>query len=785
MRTGRHSGLGFLAVVAVVLVGGLGIASPVRGDGVIIIVDPIRPPHPHPMPPPRVHQPMTMVRQIAKVRIHDLAATTEVDQTFGNPNNYDVEGTYLFPVPAGFNINDFAMKVNGKQVSGELLDAEKARSIYEEIVRKKKDPGLLEFVGQQVYRARVYPIPANGKVDVTIRFTGALEPVGGTVTYRYPLKPDKPLGNIQTFEFEADIQTTGELSTVFCPTHDAKVDKTGPKYATVKFSAKDLEPTQDLMLCYRLSDEQFGLLLLTYRARGEDGYFMAWISPKRNEKVEAVPKDICFVIDTSGSMAEQGGKKIQQAKQALQFCLQNLGKEDRFNIVAFSTDVRTFAGSVVPANKENIADAMEYVEDIKAIGGTDIQSSLVKAMEMRKDDNGRPYMIVFLTDGMPTVGTTDTGEILKKVRKTAKQHMRLFVFGVGYDVNTALLDKLAEDNRGSRVYVTPKEDLEVKLGAFYKQIASPVLTDLEIDVKGVKTYDLYPKQLPDLFAGSDLVVVGRYSEPGEASIVLSGKQGKEEQRFSYGREFAERGRENDFLPRLWAMRKVGYLLDEIRLNGEKDELKQEVVDLAKRYGIVTPYTSYLVLEDERILSSAGGGRAMREQLQDAAVRSYALQAGRAMKAPAEAGKAGVDLSQETQSLRYSQSYRGGPSPAAPADSPMAMMRQRLIVPARPPVAAPPHASGGAPTRQAGASQPGQAISSIQQAAGRAFYWQDGKWIDSLYDGKARPQQVAAFSDEYFALLRKHPESREVLALGQQVVFVLAGQVYEVTESPAE
>lgn len=778
MRAASSCGYRTLTIVAVLLAGGLGLVGQVRGDGVILI-EPIRRPHPHPMPRP--HQPMTMLRQKATVKIHDLAAVTEVDQTFGNPNSYDVEGTYLFPVPAGFNINDFAMMVNGKEISGEMLDADKARQIYEDIVRKKRDPGLLEFVGQRLYRARVYPIPANGKVDVQIKFTGALEPVGGTVTYRYPLRPDKPLGNIRDFEFSAAIETTGNLSSVFCPTHEAKIEKTGTKSATVKYSAKDLEPSQDLLLYYRLSDEQFGLALLSHRTRGEDGYFMAWISPKRNEKVAAVPKDICFVIDTSGSMAEEGGKKIKQAREALDFCLQNLNRDDRFNIVSFSTDVRKFADGLVKVSQESVPDAQEYVEGLKALGGTDINAALAEALKMRPKDSDRPYMVVFLTDGMPTVGETDPAAILKNVRKTGGTSVRLFVFGVGYEVNTALLDKLAEDNRGSRVYVTPKEDLEVKLSTFYKQIASPVLTDLDLRVQGVKVYDRYPKQLPDLFAGSDLVVVGRYSASGDAKIILAGKQGNEEQRFSYGREFPERSRENDFLPRLWAMRKVGYLLDEIRLNGEKEELKKEVVDLAKRYGIVTPYTSYLVLEDERMLHSASpAAGAMRERLDRSEVRSFAFQAGRAAQAPSRGGKAAVDVSRDADKLKNARNAPqslgagGGTSAGEGYDGFDAALR----VPARP-------ASPANGMSIQGSEEPsGPSVSAVQYVAGRAFYWQAGKWIDSLYDGKKPPQKVAAFSDEYFKLLQQHPEIKSVLALGEKVVFVTDGQAYEITEAPA-
>lgn len=739
-------------------------ATPAHGDGVIII-EPIIRPHPH----PRLDQPLEMRKQKADVQIRDLAAVTTVEQTFGNPNSWEVEGTYLFPVPEGFQIDDFAMTVNGKKMTGELLDAGKAREIYQQIVARRKDPALLEFVGQRLYRARVYPIPANGRVDVTIKFSGQLLPMAGLVAYRYPLKPDKSLGRIRDFELSAAVQTTSTLSTVFCPTHDATIHMTGEKSATAHYNAKDLEPSQDLVLYYRLSDEQFGLSMLTHKTGPQDGFFMAWISPKRMEQVKALPKDISFVIDTSGSMADDDGKKIKQARQAVNFCLQDLGKDDRFNVISFSTDVRPFADSLVSFSSNQVKAAGEYVDSLRASGGTDIDSALKAAVKMQPKNSERPYMIVFLTDGMPTVGITNTEQILKNVKQQAGRSIRLFVFGVGYDVNTALLDKLAEDNRGTRVYVEPKEDLEVKLGAFYKQIASPVLTDLTLKIQGGKTYDLYPKELPDLFAGSNLVVVGRYSDAGQANLNLSGRQGDDRSNYSYTREMPEQQRDNDFLPRLWAMRKVGYLLDQIRLNGQNVEVRKEVVDLAKRYGIVTPYTSYLVLEDERMLRPDRGARvvpatnsaahALRQIITGSRnVHDAAMSAGQAAAAPAVAAERGVNLSKSSEALRYSSNLQAADaySIAPPASSTI---------------------SGTTDTRAA----PQPSAPTIQYVAGRAFYRQDGKWIDSLFDGKASPKKIVAFSDEYFALLKNRPQIKSILALGSKVTFVLDGQAYEIVE----
>jgi len=748
MRTQAIGRIGALIVMASFGAAWLAGAGSAGADGVIII----EPPRPIPGRPPAIRraQPLRMLRQTVNVHIRDLAAVTEVDQVFSNPNSWQVEGTYLFPLPDEFTVNQFAMMVNGRKVEGELLDADKAREIYRKIVSKMRDPALLEFLGQRLYRAKIFPIPANGKVEVSLKYTGQLRPMAGLVTYRYPLRPDRPLGLIGRFEFAARIETTEPLSSVFCPTHEVKVRMKGPRSAFVKYKETDLEPDQDLLLHYRLSDEQFGLALLTYRTGGEDGFFMAWISPRRPEDVEAVPKDICFVIDTSGSMAESGGKKIKQAKQALAFCLQNLNRRDRFNIVSFSSDVRPFRDRLMRVSDQRVEDAVEYVDRLKAVGGTDINSALLTAMRMKPDDSDRPYMIVFLTDGLPTVGVTKPDEILRNVKKAADRSVRLFCFGVGYNVNTALLDKLAEQNRGTRIYVEPNEDLEVKLSAFYRQIASPAMTDIVFRVRDVKVYDIYPKQMPDLFEGTDLVVVGRYSGSGKGRIILAGRQGDEKVRFAYSRKFPRRSRFHDYLPRLWAMRKIGYLLDQMRLNGESAELKREVVDLAKRYGIVTPYTSFLITEDKRIAGATGGADRALQTL-GFAMAAPARRARDAYRAADQAGAAQVEVSKAAQELREARDSR-------------AFARQyRRSVPA---------------VQTAGARR---VAAPVQYVAGRAFYQEDARWVDSLYDGKAKPKQIRIFSDEYYKLLKSRPELKQVLSLARRVVFVADGQVYEVVD----
>jgi len=744
----RLSGRGLCVLVLV-----LAWSAGASGDGVII-VEPPEMPRPVPVRPTTQ---LEMVEQKVEVRIRDLTAVTEVEQVFRNRLRRQVEGTYLFPLPADAAVSDFTLKVGGKVVHGELLDADKARAIYRRIVLKLRDPALLEFVGQRLYRAKIFPIPAGGRVKVSLTFTSQLQAMSGIVSYRYPLRPDRMLGTIGRFEFSARIRTTKRLAGVFSPTHDVDVARLSAHQARAKYTAEDLVPERDLILCYQLAEQQFGLAMLTHRTGDEDGYFMLWISPVRPSSSEGMPKDICFVIDKSGSMGESGGKKIEQAKAALEFCLNNLDRRDRFNVVAFSTEVRTFADKLVPAEPQRLRAALRFVRSLKAMGGTDINGALLAALKMRPKGSDRPYMIVFLTDGLPTVGVTNYRRILENVRKANSSGARMFVFGVGYNVNTVLLDSLAEQNKGTRVYVEPREDLEVKLSNFYKQISEPILSDLTLRIKSVsgdlRVYDVYPKRLPDLFAGTDLVVVGRYRASGRARIMLAGREGRQRVEYAYTRKFPRRMEQNEYLPQIWASRKIGYLLDQIRLHGETEEIKREIVDLARRYGIVTPYTSFLIVEDERVArATAGASVAVRRMAEAQKVQADRARVG--ARAAAAPGAAQVDVSKSAMELRaardagvvgrqYARAMRVGPRPGQPS-----------VRAARMPV---------------------------QFVAGRAFYKQNGRWVDSLYDGKVKPKKIKLFSDEYFELLRRRPDLRRIVSVARRVVFVDKGTVYEIVE----
>ncbi len=293
------------------------------------------------------------------------------------------------------------------------------------------------------------------------------------------------------------------------------------------------------------------------------------------------------------------GPKMEQARKALNFCLDNVKPGDRFGLINFATTVTRYRDALTEVTSEQVTQAKKWVDELEATGGTNINEALAAALEMRTKDEGRSFTVVFFTDGCPTVGETNPEKILKNTLARNTANTRIFTFGVGDDVNATLLDRLADQTRAWASYVKPAEDIEVKVSNLHTKIAHPVLTNLKLTTTAdVKIKEVYPPQLPDLFSGSQLIVLGRYSGKGPTAIRLTGKVGKTEKEFVYEQTFPDKtGDERQLVEHLWARRKVGYLLNEIRVNGQQKELVDEVTKLARRHGIATPYTSYLIVPD--------------------------------------------------------------------------------------------------------------------------------------------------------------------------------------------
>jgi Ca-activated chloride channel family protein len=727
----------FVMVMVMILL--LAAVGPACADGIIIP----EPPRPCPActPPP----PITEIPNLAikyhrvKVTIEDQVATTHVDQVFVNESPWELEGTYIFPLPEEAAISEFAMYVDGQRVEARVLEKDEARQIYEDIVRQRRDPALLEYVGRNAFQARIYPIPAHGEKRVELEYSEVLSMDQGLVKYLYPLNTEKFSSRpIEDVSVSIELHSNEAIKAIYSPSHDIAVDREGDYSARIGYEDYDVRPDRDFELYYSISEEDFGLNLVSYRERGEDGFFLLLVAPKLEvDERKVIAKDVIFVLDTSGSMK---GEKLEQAKDALEFVLDELNDEDRFNIVTFSTGVRQYDNRLRPAEERK--EARRFVRNLTASGGTDINRALLEALD--QVDEERPTIIIFLTDGLATEGEVETDHILDNVDDAAPDNARIFTFGVGDDVNTILLDTMAEAHRGASAYVRPGEDIDEEVSAFYAKVSTPLLSDIELDFGDVRVEDTYPYPLPDLFAGTQLVLVGRYREGGDTTIILEGEVNDRLQSFEYEDiHFRDRGGD-EFIPRLWATRKIGYLLSQIRLHGESRELVDEIVDLSVRYGIITPYTSFLVDETEDVLSEEGRERVAEQQYQAMAT---------ATPAPAY-GAGAVDKSEAEAGLRDSQAV-----PMAPAAMPSGAD----------------HGGGGEVlVREV-----------VKYVGDKTFVFQDDVWIDTAYDvDKMTTTKISFGSDNYFELLAARPEWGKYLALGTHVIVVLEGTAYEVVEGEA-
>src|SRR6266478_2476719 len=414
-------------------------------------------------------------------KIFSQVATTHIEQIFRNDTDATLEGTYLFPIPDEAAITEFAIWDGDRRLVGEVRSREEARRIYDEIVRRQRDPGLLEYAGKNLFQANIFPIPPHSDKKLELTYSQVLRAESGTVAYRYPRGTGRQVTEIGSVSGRIELESKEPVRNIYSPTHAIDVKRNGERRSVISFESGK-EP-QDFQLFYGLSREDFGVTLLTHREPGKDGYYLLMISPKEDwSEQEYAAKDIVFVLDTSGSMAEAG--KMEKARAALLYGIRILRPQDRFNVISFAGEERLMETRMITADDQGRKRGEAFVQSLRPVGGTNINQALLSSMQQFTASN-RPKILVFLTDGLPTVGVTDIQRIEENAKQARLPGVRLFTFGVGYDVNTALLDKLAADNGGVADYVEPKEDLEVKISNFFAKINSPVLTDVRLDMSGL------------------------------------------------------------------------------------------------------------------------------------------------------------------------------------------------------------------------------------------------------------------------------------------------------------
>ncbi len=733
--------------------------------------------------------PLILVKQIVDFKIEDQIAETMVEQVFYNHSDRPLEATYIFPVPKGASVNKFTMWVDGKETKGELLEADKAREIYTSIVRRIQDPGLLEYMENNLLRMRVFPVPARGNQRVSVSYTSVVPKEGDLMEFVFPLKGEMRSNQVaQEFSLSGTIKSQHGIANTYSPTHDINTQRKSDKEVSLSLNKAGLMGDKDFQLFYSFSDKAVGMSMLTHRPiASEEGYFSLMINPSmKGNKAKPMPRDFVFVMDTSGSMR---GPKMDQAKKALKYCINSLGENDHFSMLNFATSISLFRDEFVPANEEFKNIGRKWIEGLDSTGGTAIRDALLAALEIRGNDASRPFVIVFFTDGMPTIGETNPEKITRDVLAKIKPNTRIFTFGVGDDVNATMLDMLAEKTKAATTYVRPAEDIEIKSSAMVSKISNPVLVNLSLTFSpDIQVLDIYPTSLPDIFEGSQLMVFGKYKGKGGSAIKLRGDLANEKKEFVYEYNFPEKTSDSkSFVEQLWARRKVGFLLDQIRANGEKGELVDEVTKLAKKYGITTPYTSYLVVPDHvsypihrpvpgyptpklpvpfGLLPSSGGdeNRKVLEFARENQSRPGQLAEGRATAAEKAFEFAGIAGAPGAEQLKKAMDAKGDLDRAKDA---LRRRDQNAV-------------QGGkmgvdlSVQNQNFRDQITVSETAIKQISGRSMIEVGGVWIDEGFQKSMPTMVIQAQSDAYFRLLEKQPQLRKLFGLGNYLIWVTPG-----------
>ncbi|MGE0607952.1 MAG: VIT domain-containing protein [Pirellulales bacterium] len=743
-------------------------------QGVLVVVDPdqivrlprpiiIYPPHP-PRPIPDPAPVSYKIKELAvQARLADQVARVNVSQSFVNTGSRQMEVSFIFPLPYDGAIDQLTLLVDGKEYPAKLLPAAEARGIYEAIVRKNKDPALLEWVGNGMFQTSVFPVPPGAERKVTLRYNQLCRKDHSLTDFIFPLSTARYTSQaVEKVDIRVAIESSTEIKNVYSPSHAIEIQRPDARHAIVSYVRENDIPSSDFRLFYDVAAGEVGTSVLSYRPKpDEDGFFLLLASPQiKAANAERLPKTVIFVVDRSGSMS---GKKIEQAKNAVKFVLDSLREGDLFNIVAYDNAVESFRPELQKYDEPARKAAIGYVEGIYAGGSTNIDGALTSALNQLKDGS-RPNYIIFLTDGLPTAGETNESKIVASAKSHNSIQARLISFGVGYDVNSRLLDRLSRANRGQSEFVRPDENIEASVGRLYSKISSPVMTDVAIkfEMDELKPEDgnavnrVLPHDVVDLFEGEQLVLVGRYRKAGRAKVTISGHVGGQQQQLDFPADLVEKSPDESygFVEKLWAMRRIGEIIDQLDLTGRNEELVKELVQLSTTHGILTPYTSFLADDQNNFRELSSNVRLTNDGLE-------ALE-----KAD---GKAGFAQRAEKKRL---QSASSPARAAAPAGQPAADG------------AAGPRGGGlgGAAVYRDAESDREVAAEAVKNIGNRAFYQRaaDKRWIDSTVTEEMEKQakRVTQFSDEYFQLARQHGKAlAQYLALDEPVLVNLEGQAY--------
>ncbi len=664
------------------------------------------------------------------VRLDRGVVQYEITETFKNLGVRIAEAEFIFPLPGGAAFQDLKLSINGELVAGETMSAVEARRIYESIVQRQRDPALVEWMGSGLLRARIFPINPGEEKKVVIRYQTAarregnvvrvdVRDAGGNVSSfrNAPSGPRRPRAerddsSPKSVNITFDYPDTEQFGTAYSPTHDLVALKAKTKsYNSVSIVANGANAT--ILVPVRSSSEA-SLTVLTHAASANDGFAMISISPPATPP-RITPRDITVVVDVSGSMS---GSKLVQAKAAVKQLLQTLSSQDRFRLVDFSSTVQSFRDDYSSATQSNVNAAARYIDALEAQGGTNIADALKEALRV-KGTKGRLPIVLFVTDGDPTVGEQNP-TIIAAMADSLRGNARVFTFGLGADVHISLLEQLALSGRGTSQFVAPNESIEHTMSVTAQRLSSPIVTDVRVRGEGVRLTSMLPVTPVDIFAGQDLVVFAQYRETGTGSVIVTGETVNGPVTWRVKAAFPAKERENAFIPRLWATQRVGYLSAEKRKNitagRSSPELDEEIKTLGERYGIPTEFSSYLVVEPgRRPITSRNTAGGISKGVAGGETTTYF----------------------ELRVAREAQAQRSAKSVSAASAAAINRIERETATAAK-------------------------------SVGDRIFLLRDSVWADSRPAGKLEVVRVKPFSEAYFSLLAQIPDLAPIFAIGERV-----------------
>lgn len=681
-----------------------------------------------------------------RVQLVDRVLRYEITETYVNHGSAVGEADFMFPLPKDAAFQDLKLSINGEMVSGETMSADRARQIYEDIVRRQRDPALLEWMGYGLLRARIFPIAPGEEKKVVVRFQTVAEREGDALRIDYfrgirtnQWSTQVNLDRRSLTSFVLIYPNDANYGTAYSPTHSIFEQRYGATDETDSYTDRSFASShRGSLRRFEISDARGPVtILVPVRRSGaaaisllanapgrDDGFALITLSPPAI-RPRAVPRDLTFVLDVSGSMS---GEKIEQARAAGKQLLQTLSPMDRFRLIDFSTDVRTFRDNFSTASPENIRAAEHYLDQLEAEGSTNISGALDEALSSPVQP-GRLPIVLFLTDGQPTVGERNVSVIAASVAKE-RGPRRLFTFGVGSDLNVSLIEQLALEGRGTASFVRPEESVERAVGIVASRLTSPLVTDMRVHVDGVRLLKMHPSGPVDIFAGQDLVILARYDGSGDAVVHFDGQTTNGPVSWSTRVNFPERSRENPFVARLWATQRIGYLSAEKREHGGSREIDVEIRDLGEQFGIPTEFSSYLVVEP-------------------------------GMRQPPIIGVNGNRMSGAVAGVAA--------APAAQFEAAKSAAAQRAAT----------------TISAADAASDLRATGNVRRAGNSTFVLRDSVWTDLRYQNSGPMLRIKPFSDAYFSLLELQPDLSEPFSVGERVVVAGRAMSIEVSTSGKE